>query len=163
MPTQPQNRSSNSISMHYRVTFEHCLPTKLFFFGAVTSILVEMVVVFLFYNWSLISPFVCSFFTNIWVNNTDCYPTSVMLKLLSRMNIWCITYKIAHRRILPTIIDDKSTLAQVVARCRQETSHYKSQCWPLPMSPCDISRQQWVNTYEYTVTLFLSSRIEDNG
>ena len=28
------------------------------------------------------------------------------------------------------LTDDKSTLVQVVAWCRQATSHYRSQCWP---------------------------------
>ena len=30
----------------------------------------------------------------------------------------------------------KSTLVQVMAWCRQATSHYLSQCWPTNMSPC---------------------------
>ena len=40
--------------------------------------------------------------------------------------------------------DDKSTLVQVVAWCRQATSHYLSQCWPSSMSPYGITRPQWV-------------------
>ena len=31
------------------------------------------------------------------------------------------------------LIDDKSTLVQVMACCRQATSHYRSQCWPRSM------------------------------
>ena len=36
--------------------------------------------------------------------------------------------------------DDKSTLVQVMAWCRQAASHYLSQCWPRSMSPwCEIN------------------------
>ena len=45
-------------------------------------------------------------------------------------------------------IDDKLALILVLAWCRQATSHYLSQCWPdlpRPMSPCGVTRPQWVN------------------
>ena len=44
------------------------------------------------------------------------------------------------------LTDDKSTLVQVMAWCRQATSHYLSQCWSSSMSPCGVIRQQWVNS-----------------
>ena len=37
-----------------------------------------------------------------------------------------------------------STLAQVMAWCRQATSHYLSQCWPSSTSSYGITRPQWV-------------------
>ena len=43
--------------------------------------------------------------------------------------------------------DDKSTLVQVMAWCRQATSHYLSQCWPRSLLPYDITRPQWVNWF----------------
>ena len=43
------------------------------------------------------------------------------------------------------LVDDKSTLVQVMAWCRQATSHYLSQCWPSSVSPSGITRPQWVN------------------
>ena len=43
------------------------------------------------------------------------------------------------------LTDDKSTLVQVMAWCRQATSHYLSQCWPRSMSPNGVTRPQWVN------------------
>ena len=46
---------------------------------------------------------------------------------------------------LQDLTDDKSTLVQVMARCRQATSHYLSQCWPSSLSPYGITRPQWVN------------------
>ena len=41
--------------------------------------------------------------------------------------------------------DDKSTMVQVMAWCRQATSHYLSQCWPRLMLPYGVIRPQWVN------------------
>ena len=32
-----------------------------------------------------------------------------------------------------------------MAWCRQTTCHYLSHCWPRSLSPCDITRPQWVN------------------
>ena len=39
----------------------------------------------------------------------------------------------------------KSTLVQVMAWCRQATSHYLSQCCPRSQSPYGVTRPQWVN------------------
>ena len=46
---------------------------------------------------------------------------------------WGISYEIALRWIPLDLTDDKSTLVQVMAWCRQATSHYLSQCWPRSM------------------------------
>ena len=43
------------------------------------------------------------------------------------------------------LTDNKSTLVQVMAWCRQATSHYLSQCWPRSMSPNGVTGPQWVN------------------
>ena len=43
------------------------------------------------------------------------------------------------------LTDDKSTLVQVMAWCRQATSHYLNQCWPSFLSPYGVTRPQWVN------------------
>ena len=42
------------------------------------------------------------------------------------------------------LADDKSTLVQVMAWCRQATSHYLNQCWPRSMSPYAVIRPLWV-------------------
>ena len=44
------------------------------------------------------------------------------------------------------LTDDKSTLVQVMAWCRQATNHYLSQCWPTSLSPYGVTRPQWVNS-----------------
>ena len=51
---------------------------------------------------------------------------------------WSISCEIALRScrwMSLDLTDDKSTLVQVMAWCRQATSHYLSQCWPIYLSP----------------------------
>ena len=42
------------------------------------------------------------------------------------------------------LTEDKSTLVQVMAWCRQATSHYLSQCWPRSLPPYGVTRPRWV-------------------
>ena len=42
------------------------------------------------------------------------------------------------------LTDDQSTLVQVMAWCRQATSHYLNQCWPKSPPPYGVTRPQWV-------------------
>ena len=51
--------------------------------------------------------------------------------------------------------DDKSTLVQVMAWCRQATSHYLSQCWPRSLTPYGITRPQWVNTGPHCMSVLI--------
>ena len=53
---------------------------------------------------------------------------------------WGISYEIALRWMPLDFTDDKSTLVQVMAWCRQATSHCLSQCWPRSMSPYGVIR-----------------------
>ena len=39
---------------------------------------------------------------------------------------------------------EKSTLVRVMAWCHQAPNHYLNQCLPRSVSPCDITRPQWV-------------------
>ena len=57
---------------------------------------------------------------------------------------WGISYEIALRWMPLDLTDDKATLVQVMAWCREATSHYLSQCWPKSMSPNGVTRPQWV-------------------
>ena len=68
----------------------------------------------------------------------------VIFKLTLVNGGWGISYEIALRWMPQDFTDDKSTLVQVMAWCRQATSHYLSQCWPRCMSPNGITRPQWV-------------------
>ena len=62
------------------------------------------------------------------------------------MSGWGISCETAVGWISLDLSDDKSILAQVMAWCRQATSHYLSQCWPRPMSPFGATRPQWVKS-----------------
>ena len=59
---------------------------------------------------------------------------------------WGIFCEPALRWMSLDLTDDKSTLVQVMAWCRQATSHYLSQCWPRSLSPYGVTRPQWVKT-----------------
>ena len=56
-----------------------------------------------------------------------------------------ISYEIALRWMPLNLSDEKSTLVQVMAWCRQATSHYLNQCWPRSPTPYGVIRPQWVN------------------
>ena len=61
---------------------------------------------------------------------------------------WGISCEIALVLMSLDFTNDQSTLVQVMAWCRQATSHYLSQCWPrslLPL-PFGVTSPQWVNT-----------------
>ena len=65
---------------------------------------------------------------------------------LTLVNVgWGISYEIALRWMPEDLTDDKSTLVQVMAWCRQAPSHYLSQCWPRSISPNGVTRPQWIN------------------
>ena len=70
----------------------------------------------------------------------------VIFKLISVNCGWGISYEIALRWISKDLTDDKSTLVQVMAWCREAASHYLSQCWPRSMSPNGITRPQCVKS-----------------
>ena len=70
----------------------------------------------------------------------------IIFKLILVIFGWGISYEIALRWMSLDLTDDRSTLVQVMAWCRQATSHYLSQCWPRSMSPYGVTRPQWVNT-----------------
>ena len=66
---------------------------------------------------------------------------------------WCISCEIALRWMSRDLTDDKSTLVQVMAWCRQATGHYLSQCWPKSMLPNGVTWPQWVNDRNCLLTI----------
>ena len=68
----------------------------------------------------------------------------VIFQLISVIDVWSISCKIVLKWMPMDLTDGKSTLVQVMACCRQATSHYLSQCWPRSLSPYGISRPQCV-------------------
>ena len=68
----------------------------------------------------------------------------VIFKLILVIDGWGISCENALMWMSLNFADDQSTLVQVMAWCRQATSHYLSQCWPRYLSPYSITRPQWV-------------------
>ena len=75
-----------------------------------------------------------------------CNFENVVFKLALLIYIFKSSYDNVARWIPQELTDDKSTLVQVMAWCRQATSHYLTQCWPRSLSPYDVTRPQWVNS-----------------
>ena len=75
-----------------------------------------------------------------------CNLKSVIFRLISRIDIQSISSGIALKWMPWDFTDDGSTLVQVMARCRQATSHYQSQSWLKPMLSYGVTRPQWVKT-----------------
>ena len=64
------------------------------------------------------------------------------------------TYSWITLRWMPqNIINEKSTLVQVMAWGHQATSHYLSQWWPSSTSPSGITRSQWVKQTQVWMSL----------
>ena len=59
---------------------------------------------------------------------------------------WGTSSEIALKLLSLDLTDNKSTLVQVMAWCRQATSHYLSQCWLRSMSPYGVTGSQWAIT-----------------
>ena len=64
----------------------------------------------------------------------------VILKQILVIDGWGISCEIALIWMSLDIIDDQSTLVQVMVWCRQATSQY----WPRSLSPYGVTRPQWV-------------------
>ena len=54
----------------------------------------------------------------------------LIFQIISVIDGWVISCELALRWMSLDFTDDKSTLVQVMAWCRQATSQYLSQCWP---------------------------------
>ena len=70
---------------------------------------------------------------------------NVILKMQSSFLLyWLVSSNLLM--IMPQgLTDDKSTMVQVMAWCRQATSHYLNQCWPTSPTSYGVTRSQWVN------------------
>ena len=66
---------------------------------------------------------------------------------LVRIGTMSTSCAIGFRWVPQNPIDNKSTLVQVMAWCRQATSHYMSLCWPRFISPYGVTRPQWVKPH----------------
>ena len=78
---------------------------------------------------------------------------NVFFKLISWIDTLSNSCETALRSMPQNPSDDKSTLVQVMAWCRQAASHYLSQCCPRSLSPYGVTRPQWVNMSYYCLQL----------
>ena len=72
---------------------------------------------------------------------------NVFFKLISWIDTLSNSCETALRSMPQNPSDDKSTLVQVMAWCRQAASHYLSQCCPKSLSPYGVTRPQWVKQW----------------
>ena len=84
---------------------------------------------------------------------------NVFFKLISWIDTLSNSCETALRSMPQNPSDDKSTLVQVMAWCRQAASHYLSQCCPKSLSPYGVTRPQWVNTMAHRKNGFYLSAI----
>ena len=78
----------------------------------------------------------------------------MIFKLILTIDGYGISREICLRVwLLLDLSDDKSTLVQVMAWCRQATSHYLSHCWPKPMSSYGVNGPQWVRAQNTKVNI----------
>ena len=82
------------------------------------------------------------------------YSLKLIDLLISTINILSIFCEIAIMWMPQHLTDHQSTLVQVMAWCRQATSHYLSQCWPRSLSPYDVTRPKWLNEFKNCSHIF---------
>ena len=78
---------------------------------------------------------------------SQCDFENVIFNLALLIGIFKSTYENVLRWMPQNLSDDKSTLVQVMAWCRQATSHYLNQFWPRNLPPYGVTRPQWVKTW----------------
>ena len=68
----------------------------------------------------------------------------MVFKFILVIDGWDISYEISSRWMSLDLTE--STLVQVMAQCRQATSHYLRQCRSISLSPYGVTRPQWLNS-----------------
>ena len=100
-------------------------------------------------QWWLISQIQICFPGPRWVNSLapgwfEWNFNQAVFKLILVTDGWGIFCETTLRWMSLDLTDEKSTLVQVMAWCRQATSHYLSQYWPRSLTPYGVTRPQWV-------------------
>ena len=87
---------------------------------------------------------------NHWPHRrSECDSKNVSFNLVLLIGVFRSSHHNALRWMPQDLIDDKSALVQVMAWCRQATSHYLSQCWPRSQSPYGVTRLQNIRKWEH--------------
>ena len=74
----------------------------------------------------------------------------------SNVFIVCVLIKISLKFACKHPIDNKWSLVQGMACCRQATSHDLNQWWPRPMTPYGVNKLEWVKQGECLSPFILS-------
>ena len=75
---------------------------------------------------------------------SECDSKNVIFNRVLLIGIIRSSHDNALRWMPRDLTDDKSTLVQVMAWCRQATGQYLNQCWPRSVWPYGVTRPQWV-------------------
>ena len=84
-------------------------------------------------------------FNSLAPGKSECDSKNAIFNLVLLIGIFRSSHYDALRWMPQDLTDDKSTLVQVMAWCRQAPSPYLSQCWLSSLSPYGVARPQWVN------------------
>ena len=87
------------------------------------------------------------FFNPLAPGRSECDSKNGIFNLVLLIGIFRSSHDNALRWMPQDFTDDKSTLVQVMAWCRQATSHYLSQCWLSLLSPYGVAMSQWVKIW----------------
>ena len=98
--------------------------------------------------------FVYAHLNSLAPERPGCHFKTAIFTLVLLIGIFTSSKGDALRWMPRDLNDEKSTLVQVMASCRQATSHYLSQCWPSSMSPYGVARPQRVNSLWSSVVLW---------
>ena len=91
------------------------------------------------------SPFVLLYCRKYWVNSLAPGACGSNVKsMIFKFIIQNSGMRITFRWMPHNLINEKSTLVQVMAWCSEATSHYLIQCWPNSLLLFCINRPQWV-------------------
>ena len=71
----------------------------------------------------------------------------IIFRLILRIDIWSTFLSSSLRGMPQYVTNEKWTLIQVMAKYRQATSHYMSQCWVSSLSPYGVIRSQCINSF----------------
>ena len=88
--------------------------------------------------------FNCSSVNSLAPGRPGCHFKTAIFSLVLLIGIFTSCNDYPLRWMSWNLTDDKSTLVQVMAWCRQATSHYLSQCWPSSVSPYGVTSPQCV-------------------
>ena len=82
------------------------------------------------------------YFNSLAHGRSGCDFKNEIFNLVLLIGIFRSSHDNAFRWMPWDLTDDKSTLVQVMAWCRQAASHYLSKCWPRSLLPYDITKPQ---------------------